>query len=141
MPGSDEMRTTMRKPVAIWLLQIVCALAALMFLHGAYTTSSAWRATAPGEVVRVAYLSSVLLQLLFATLWVVTVFASQRRAPFGRWLGAALMASLAAILGYGVNAMPFNIRGSVMALFLVLSAALIWFATFSKAARAWYARS
>ena len=79
------------KPTSVWLLQIVCGLAALVILIALPNSFAAWRVTPPGNIARVALIVSLLLQLLVATLFIWTIIAAQRRSQFGRWLGVFMM--------------------------------------------------
>ena len=145
---AESPRPAVRKPVSVFLLQIVCTVAALLILSGVPTVFKVWRFT--DGVARVASLISLLLQLLFASLLVLTIFATQRRSQFGRWLGVFLMGSAAALLLLAAFQMRY--RGEQLpvattvgfyigfALTILVPLLLAWFPAFSKRARAWYAK-
>jgi len=129
-----------RKPVSVWLLQIVCALAALVILIALPNSFEAWRVTPPGAIARVALIVSLLLQLMVATLFIWTTIAAQRRSQFGRWLGVFMMGILISILVFAFYNAGILGRDAVTALVLSPMGLLVYFSAFSKRARAWYAK-
>jgi hypothetical protein len=135
-----------RKPVSVWLVQIVCALAVLLFLYGLSTSIGSLTAS-QGGIARVSLLVSLLLRLLVASLFVTTIIAAQRRSPLGRWLGVFIIGSLlvlcvlASVKTPSVAQESFATRlGGFIGIALVLVALglLLYFSAFSRRARAWY---
>jgi hypothetical protein len=137
-----------RKPISVWLLQIVCVLAVLMILMTLARSFGAWREAAPDSISRVAVRTSMLVQLLIVALLVWTLIAAQLRSQFGRWLGVFIMGSLIAILMLVVAKSRFEpetfatVLGRYTGGVLVLTplGLLLYFPAFSKRARAWYAK-
>jgi hypothetical protein len=146
---AEPPRPVVRKPISVFLLQLVCALLTLLLLSGIPTVFKVWR-FADG-MARVASLISLLLQLLFVSLFVWTIIATQRRSQFGRWLGVFLMGSAVALLVLAAFQMRY--RGEELpmattlgfyigfALSILVPLSLVYFPAFSRRARAWYARS
>ena len=139
-PVTDALQPVVRKPVSVWLLQIVFALAALIILISLPNSFAAWRVTQAGAIARVALLVGLLLQLLVTTLFIWTIIATQRRSPFGRWLGLFMMGVLISILLFAFFNAEIMDRYSIMAQIFTPLGLLLYFSAFSKRARAWYAK-
>lgn len=135
-----------RKPVSVWLLQVVCGLAALAVLFVFVAGIVDWRATSPGDNRRHVLLASMFFLLLIVAVLVWALIAAQRRSQFGRWLGVFLLGSVIAILILIVS--KSTVAGqesftSVLgggAVVFTPTALLLYFSAFSKRARAWYTK-
>ncbi len=150
-PVSDAplSAAVVRKPVSVWLLQLICALAVLGFLYG-LITSIGRLAASQADIARLSLLVSLLLRLLTASLFVTTIIAAQRRSQLGRWLGTLLLAILVATMVFGFIktttlagvSLP-TLVGYFIGSALVLTPLmlLIYFSAFSKRARTWYGKA
>lgn len=169
MPGSDEMRTNdrwaptaapvadaeppvtrARKPIGVWIMQAVCTLMLLVMVMSMFNTVEKWAETSAGEMARFALMASMAIQILVFGMLTTAIVGAQRRSRAGQWLAALLVVCAVAMIylnmrgvtaGSDMSAGAVAGRYSVDILFFSLPAMLIWFATFSKGARAWYARS
>jgi hypothetical protein len=169
MPGSDDPKTQnhwapttapvadveppatrVRKPIGVWIMQAVCTLMLLIIVVSMFNTVGKWVDTSAGEMARFALMASMAIQILVFGMLTTAIVGAQRRSRAGQWLAALLVVCAVAMIylntrgvtpGSDTSAGAVAGRYSVDVLFLSLPALLIWFATFSRAARSWYARS
>jgi hypothetical protein len=136
-----------RKPVSVWLLQIVCVLMALLIVPLLAIGYENWRAAS--GIARIAILIGMLITLLVATLLVWAVIAAQRRSQFGRWLGVIVMGSIVAIAIFIIVSAEPNahmpdaaiaVFFAVVSLIALAATSLLFSSAFSKRARAWYGK-
>jgi hypothetical protein len=131
----------MRKPISVWVLQIICALAALVILLAVPGSFDAWRAAPAGDLARFAMSFAMLLEMLVASLFLWTFVAAQRRSHFGRWLGVCMLGVLISILLFAFSNAEMLDRFLTWALVFTPLGLLVYFSAFSKGVRAWYGKS
>jgi len=151
------MRVNMpRKPISIWIGQIVIALAWLIFTasyiyHGALYGPAIITAIYPDPWALAMVLALTALELAVIGFVGWTVVLISRRSPYGRWFGLFLLALLFAATVYSqLNPsssalLPSNDAQRVgylfgQALTFVLFLVLLWRFGFSRASRSFFAR-
>jgi hypothetical protein len=145
-----------RKPISIWIGQILIALAWLFFT-GTYIYFAAltWPtiitavASAPWRLVQFLARTAAMLAAIALVGWTIVLIS--RRSPYGRWFGVFLLVLLFAARVYSsLNpsspaSLPSNDAERAgylvgQALALVLYVVLLWCFGFSRASRAFFLR-
>jgi hypothetical protein len=82
------MENKIKRPVSVWVAQILLGLFALLFLSG---VAMLLVVGIQSEIPLVILLVMAAMELFFVALCVAAIWAMAKRRPFGRWLGVAIL--------------------------------------------------
>jgi uncharacterized membrane protein len=139
-----------RKPVVVWITQILGAVYIAVAAPGIYRTAQAFVLMLKANAIVSKFLFVIGFGLLVFTAIALMTIQLQRRSSLGRWLAILFVLQFLLILIFGASKImpPFDSgltrwSGSLVGLLLVFAVLVWWLYAigFSRRARAWFTKT